>query len=109
MLDHVEKECDVNIWKADVPQFGDWMRATLAKKRDQRSRSSDGSSMGGSLQQKTSESLRREEPARRSIQFEDGRKGKGGEDNEVRDDGSSPLKLMPNVSTAAVIPKKTIF
>ena len=57
-------------------------------------------------QQHGRESLSREEPARRSIQFEDGRKGKGVEDNEVRDDGSSPLKLMPTVSTAAVIPKK---
>jgi hypothetical protein len=38
MLGHVEKKCDANVWREDVKQFGVWMRATLAKKRDQRSR-----------------------------------------------------------------------
>lgn len=54
ILGHVEKECDDKVWKEDVQQFGDWMRATPAKKRDQRGRWSGGSSSGGSFQHKSS-------------------------------------------------------
>ena len=38
-----ERLCDDIVKKGTGPQFGDWMRATPAKKRDQRSRWSGGS------------------------------------------------------------------
>ena len=34
LLGHVEKECDRKVWKDDTQQFGDWMWATPAKRRD---------------------------------------------------------------------------
>jgi hypothetical protein len=77
------------------------MRATPAKKRDQQSRWSAGSSSGGSFQHKSSGSWRRGETGRRPQQSEEGARGKALEDIDLQDDGSSPLKLIfgDNTST----------
>ena len=41
--------------------------------------------------------------------LEDSRRGKSVEDLELRDDGSNPLKLMPECTKDAIVPKKIIF
>lgn len=109
LLGHVEKECDEKVWKVHDHQFGDWLRASPARKRDQRSRWSGGSSSGGSHQHKSSGSWRRGEMGRRLQQNEEESRGKVMEDNELRDDGSSPLKTLSNNTTTGGVPKKLIF
>ena len=41
--------------------------------------------------------------------LEDSRRGKSVEDLELRDDGSNPLKLMPECTKDAIVPKKLSF
>jgi len=85
------------------------MRATLAKKRDRRSRWSGGSSACDSVQNKSWGSWRREDAGKKAQQLEDSRRGKSVEDLELRDDGSSPLKLMPGSTKEGAVPKKLSF
>lgn len=110
LLGHVEKECDKKIWRDVDPQFGDWLRATPAKKRDLRGRGSGGSSSGGNLNKKNTSGLwRRVETGRSIQQGEVDNKGKSLEDRELRDDGSSPLKLRTSSTNAVSAQKRLAF
>lgn len=79
----------------------DWMRATPAKKHDQRSRGSGGGSSGVLVQHKSSGSWRRGEAGGRLQQNVVGGRGKTREENDLHDDVSSPLKQLSHNTTIA--------
>ena len=94
LLGHVLRECDYSLGKEGEQQYGDWLRASPAKRRsgDTKGRWSGGGSSGGSRQQL---SLERggvgvgKELVRANTSSQ---KDSSRDTSELRDDGTSPMK-----------------
>jgi len=91
----VEKECDEGGWREEGRQFGEWLRVNPSRKREGRGKWTEGGSSGGSTFQKKDMSGGRSLGQKGSGSAEASRKfAEVGEDN-LDDDGTSPLKLKP--------------
>ena len=91
----MEKECDEGGWQEEGRQFGEWLRVNPSRKREGRGKWTEGGSLGGSTFQKKDMSGGRSLGQKGSGSAEASRKfAEVGEDN-LDDDGTSPLKLKP--------------
>jgi hypothetical protein len=101
MLGHVDKECDKNIGKQDVKQFGDWLRASPARRRgvgEYRTRGVEGGTSGSERLLRNSDSWGTNSAKTSTQQNISSRRESLKIGDDLRDDETIPLKVHMNES-----------
>lgn len=97
ILGHVDRECDVNMGKEEKQQYGDWLRASPARRKmsgDSRSWRFGGSSSGRGRQQHSPEKLEHKSGKELIQQNTSSQKESCQHLSEPQDDGTSLLKVQ---------------